>query len=78
MLLHPVKKCQFVLGQLRQDLRLLITFPQFFFHICHNIRDSRVTLMLVKGLEQIQLRVFLDLHTQIVKLLDRRIACQEI
>ena len=74
----PVKECQLILGQLRQDLRLFVAFAQLFFHIRHNIRDSRITRMLVERLKQIQLRVFLNLHAQIVKLLNWRVARQEV
>ena len=34
--------------------------------------------MLVEGLEQIQLRVLLDLYAKVVQLLDRCITCQEV
>ena len=78
MCLDPVKQSQFILGQFRQDFRLLVAFAQFLLHVCHNIRDSRVSLMLIKCFKQIQLGVFLNLHTQIVKLLDRCVACQEV
>ena len=34
--------------------------------------------MLVECLEQIQLGIFLNLHAQVVQLLDRRVAGQEV
>ena len=34
--------------------------------------------MVMKGLEQIQFGVFFDFHAQVVELLDRGIACEEV
>ena len=78
MVLDPVLQCNLILRQLCQDRRLLITGAQFFFHFFYNCRNPLVSCMLIKCLKQIQFRVLLNLHTQIVKLLDRSVACQEI
>ena len=47
-------------------------------HIFRNFGDAWVVVVLVERLEQIQLGVFLDLDTQVVQLLDGRIAGKEI
>ena len=78
MLLYPVQEGQLILGQLRKNLRLLVALAQLRLHILYHIRDSRVSLMLVEGLEEVKLGVLLDLHAQVVQLLDGRVAGQEI
>ncbi len=76
--LDPVLQRQLILGQPRQDLRLLVAASEILLHILHHIRDPLVALMVQEGLIQIELGVLLDLYAQIVKLLDRRIAREEI
>ena len=56
----------------------LLPSPSSCFHILYHIRNSRIACMLVEGLEQIQLRVLFNLHAQVVQLLDRCVACQEV
>ena len=78
VVLDPVLQCDLILRQLCQDLRLLIACAQLFFHFLYNSRNPFVSRMLIKCFKQIQLGIFLNLHAQVVKLLDRSVACQEI
>ena len=78
MLLNPVKQCQLILCQLRQDRRLVVAFSKFRFHLFHDLRDTGIAFMLVERLEQIQLGVLFDLHAQVVQLLDRCVTSQEV
>ena len=67
-----------ILGQLGQDFRLQVALSQLLLHILHHIRDALVARVLIERLKQIQLRVLLDLHAQVIKLLDRSVAGQEV
>ena len=78
MFLHPVFQRQFVLCQFRKNLRLLIALSQFLFHFSDNAGNPLILVMPMEGLEQIQLRILLDLHPQIIQLLDGGIAGKEI
>ena len=78
MFFHPVFQRQLVLCQLRKNLRLLIAFSQFLFHLPDNAGNPLIPVMLMKGLEQIQFRILLDLHPQVIQLLDGGIAGKEI
>ena len=75
---YPVKEGQLILCQLLQDFRLFIACTKLCFHIFYHIRDAGIPCMAVKCLEQIQFRVFLNLNPQIVKLLNWRVARQEV
>ena len=76
--LDPVKQGQLVLGQLGQDLGLLVAGAQLLLHLLHLGGDPLVPLVLLEGLEEIQLGVLLNLHAQVVELLDGRVAGQEV
>ena len=76
--LNPVKQGQLILSQLLKNLRLLVACAKLCCHLCNLCRDSLVSGMLVECLEQIQLRVFLDLNAQVVKLLDGSVTSQEV
>lgn len=57
-------------------LRLLIACSQLLFHIFYDIWNTGIALMFFERLKQIQLRIFLDFNTQVIELLDRRIAAR--
>ena len=79
VLLDPVKQRQLVSRKLLQHRWLLaLCIPHLLRHIRDDLRDSLVVLVLLIGLKQIQLGLFLNLDIQVVELLDRCIACQEI
>ena len=76
--LDPVKQRQLVLGQLGQDFGLLVARAQLLLHLLHLGGNPLVSLMLLEGLEEIQLGILLDFHAQVVELLDGRVAGQEV
>ena len=78
MFLNPVFQGQFILSQFRKDLRFLVAFAQFFFHLADDGRDPLIAVMSVEGFKQIQFGVLLNFHTQVIKLPDRRVAGQKI
>ena len=77
--LSPVKKSQLILSKLPEHFRLLACLiVHFLSHIRSNLSDSLIVFVLLIGLEQIQLGLFLNLDVQVVQLLDRSVACQEV
>ena len=78
VLLDPVFQSNLILSQFRKDLRFLISCSELFFHLFYNGRDSLITFMFVISLEKVKFRIFLNLNSDIVKLLDRCITCKEI
>ena len=78
MLLDPVEQSEFILSQSGKDFRLLVSGAKLRFHIRNHGRDSLVSRMIVEGLKQIQLGIFLDLNAQVEELLDGRVAGHEI
>ena len=71
MRLDPVKQGQFILSKLRQYFGLVVACAQLCFHLFYLSRNSLISVMLLESFEQIQLGILLDLHAQIVQLLDR-------
>ena len=66
MSLNPVGQRELILCELRQHLRNAVASTQFGSHILHHIVDTGVTLMLLEGLEQVELRVLLNLHVEVI------------
>ncbi len=78
MRLDPVKQGQLVLRKSLKDLRLLVAGAEFLLHICDNLRNPLVAGMIVEGLEQIKFRILLDLNSEVVELLYRSVAREEV
>ena len=78
VLLNPVEQGQLVLCKLRQNLGLVVAVAKLSLHILHHFRNTGIVCMLVERFKQIKFGVLFDLHAQIVKLLDRRIAGKEV
>ena len=77
--LDPIQQGDFVLRELRQHGTVLAhTGTEFGGHFGSYGLDALVAVVLLVALEEIQLGIFLDFHAQIVKLLDGRIAGEEI
>ena len=51
--LNPVKQCDLVLCQFRQDFRFHVAFTKLALHIFYNIRDTRVICMVLVALKQV-------------------------
>ena len=75
---YPVFQSQFILCKFRKDLRFLVSCTKLFFHLFYDLRDSLIPCMIIERLKKIQFRVFLNLNSDIVKLLDRCITCKEV
>ena len=78
MLLDPVKQGQLILCQLGQNGGLVVACAKLCLHILYHIGDTRIIRMFVISLKKVKLRVLLDLHAQVIKLLDRRVAGKEV
>ena len=79
MSLCPIQQSQLKLRHTGQQFRILITaLTQLSSHICTNLGNTRVILMLFIGNQQIQLRVFLNFNAQLIQALDRCIAGEEV
>ena len=76
MLLCPVEKRQLIGCQFFKHITALRV--HFLCHIFDNFRNSLVIDMFLIGFEQVQLRFLLDFNAEVVELLDRSVACQEI
>ena len=78
MCLYPVEQGQLILRKLFQNFRLFVALTQLFFHLFYLCRDSFIPGVLVECFEQIQFGVFFDFNAQVVELLNRSVASQEI
>ena len=78
MCLYPVEQGQLILRKLFQNFRLFVALTQLFFHLFYLCRDSFIPSVLVERFEQIQFGVFFDFNAQVVELLNRCVASQEI
>ena len=78
MRFHPILEGQLVLCQLGKDFRFLVAGAKLGGHVRNHLGDAGVVRVLVEGFKEIQLGVFLDLHAQVVQLLDGRVAGQEV
>ena len=74
----PVKKSNLVLSQFRKNFWFAVAITKFFCHICCNFCDTWITFMFLERFKQIQFGVLFDLDTQVVKLFDWCITCQEV
>jgi len=78
VVLRPVQQRQLELRHARAQLRIILALAHLLGHVLADSRDARVVLMLLVGDQQVQLGVLLDLDTQLVQALDRRIAGEEV
>ena len=78
MAFDPVLQRYLILCELFKDFRNFIGASQLFCHLlCHRVNPF-ILRMCIKGCEEIQLRVFLNLHSQFIQTLDWRVAGQKI
>ena len=74
----PVEEGELILRELFEDLGLLVALAELRLHVGHDFGDAGVAGVLVEGLEEVELGVFLDLHAHVVELLDRGVAGEEV
>ena len=79
MVLSPVKQCKLELSQTGKKLRIGVSLDaELSSHVLYDAIDSRIALMLPVGDKEIELTVFLNLNSDVIKCLDRGIACEEV
>ena len=78
MTLDPVAECQLILSEFRQNRRNLVAMSEFGGHVLHHVVDTGVALVLLERLEQVELRVLLNLHVEVIQGADRSVASQEV
>ena len=75
---RPIQQGQLELGHAAEHIGVVLALAHFGGHVSAHVGDPGVALMLFIGHQQIQLAVFLDLHTQVVQALDGGVAGKEI
>ena len=78
MRLDPIEERELILRELGEDLGFFIPRAQLLFHVRNHFGDTLVARMLVERLEEIELAVLLDLHAEVIQLLDGRVAGEEV
>ena len=78
MILYPVEHGDLILCELRQNLGLHVALAELFFHVFDDLRDTRVALVLIERLKEVELGVFFNLNTEVVKRLNGRVAGEEV
>ncbi len=79
VLVCPVSKSQLILRELLQHFgSLLLGVAHLIHHVLADSSDSLIAFMLLISLEKIELRLLFNFHVEVVKLLDRSIACKEV
>ena len=78
VLLYPVEQGDLILCELRQNLGLHVALAELFFHVFDDLRDTRVALVLIERLKEVELGVFFNLNAEVVKRLNGRVAGEEV
>ena len=76
--LDPIQQGQLILGQLGQDAGIAVALAQLVLHLLDLGGDAGIVGVLVIGLQQVQLGVFLHVDAQLEQRRDGRVAGQEV
>ena len=79
VVLSPVKQGKLELSQTGKELRIGVSLDaELRGHVLNYVIDPRIALMLPVGNKKVELTVFLNLNSDVIKCLDRGIACEEV
>ena len=78
MVLSPIQQSQLKLGHALQHVGVILALAHFLGHVGAHIGDAGVAGVLLVGDQQVQLGVFLNLHTQLVQAVDGGVAGEEV
>ena len=78
VVLSPIQQSQLKLGHALQHVGVILALAHFLGHVGAHIGDAGVAGVLLVGDQQVQLGVFLNLHTQLVQAVDGGVAGEEV